>query len=55
MDKVERALSGIRRRFIGGYQTRVRGESSKHMPHQGQQEMARRLRQAAKIAAKRGS
>ena len=47
LSKVETALNGIGRRFIGGYRTRVGNPDwynrSKYMPHQGKQEAARRL------------
>lgn len=50
------ALAAIGRRFIGGYRSRSNAwnlKQSKYMPHQGEQEKARRRRQmqAGKLAA----
>jgi hypothetical protein len=44
------SLAAIRRHFIGGYRSRshpLNLKKSKYTPHQGEQEKARRLRQAA--------
>jgi hypothetical protein len=54
MHKVEVALASIGRRLIGGFRTRdawYYARRSYYRPHQGKREIARRLRQAAKVAA----
>ncbi|MBW8638959.1 hypothetical protein K1W69_17315 [Hoeflea sp. WL0058] len=48
--KVEKALAAKNLRFIGGFRTRKNSArtSSKHEPHQGSAEKARRLKQRSK-------
>lgn len=52
---LERALAQIGRYLLGGYRTRVgnpqRVHHSRYMPHQGKQEMARRMRNMERLSA----
>jgi hypothetical protein len=51
--KLERSLATIGRRLIGGFGTRKTKEAYGSNPHQGAKEIARRQKQAAKIAARK--
>lgn len=53
MNRLEFALMGIKRRFIGAYGSRRYRSESKYMPHQGAKQRAKYAKLAAKMAAKK--